>query len=60
MRHVAIIGSGPAGYYTAEACQKSFGDGVRVFEILEAEPPNGKSVRSDAGQFFVNISAETL
>ena len=26
MRHVAIIGSGPAGYYTAEACQKQFGD----------------------------------
>ncbi|TPG12359.1 FAD-dependent oxidoreductase [Sphingomonas oligophenolica] len=28
MRHIAIIGSGPAGYYTAEACQKLFGDGA--------------------------------
>ena len=23
MRHVAIVGSGPAGYYTAEALQKA-------------------------------------
>jgi NADPH-dependent glutamate synthase beta subunit-like oxidoreductase len=30
LRHIAIIGSGPAGYYTAEAAQKSFGDEVRV------------------------------
>ncbi len=30
MRHIAIIGSGPAGYYTAEAAQKAFGDEVRI------------------------------
>jgi len=30
LRHIAIIGSGPAGYYTAEAAQKEFGDDVRV------------------------------
>ncbi|MBU3992817.1 MAG: FAD-dependent oxidoreductase [Alphaproteobacteria bacterium] len=30
MRHIAIIGSGPAGYYTAEAAQKQWGDGVRI------------------------------
>jgi len=30
MRHIAIIGSGPAGYYTAEAAQKTFDDNVRV------------------------------
>jgi ferredoxin--NADP+ reductase len=30
MRHIAIIGSGPAGYYTAEAAQKVFGEDVRV------------------------------
>ncbi|KLE35736.1 FAD-dependent oxidoreductase [Aurantiacibacter luteus] len=36
MRHIAIIGSGPAGYYTAEAAQKAFGDDVRVdiFDLL--------------------------
>jgi ferredoxin--NADP+ reductase len=37
MRHVAIIGSGPAGYYTAEACQKQFGDQVRV-DIIDRLP----------------------
>ena len=30
MRHIAIVGSGPAGYYTAEAAQKEFGDEVRA------------------------------
>lgn len=36
MRHVAIIGSGPAGYYAAEAAQKRFGDDVRIdiFDML--------------------------
>ncbi len=35
-RHVAIIGSGPAGYYAAEAAQKQFGDDVcvDVFDCL--------------------------
>ncbi len=37
MRHIAVIGSGPAGYYTAEACQKVFGDQVRV-DILDRMP----------------------
>jgi ferredoxin--NADP+ reductase len=37
LRHIAIIGSGPAGYYTAEACQKQFGDGVRV-DIIDRLP----------------------
>ena len=30
MLHIAIIGSGPAGYYTAEAAQKQWGTGVCV------------------------------
>lgn len=37
MRHIAIIGSGPAGYYTAEACQKTFGADVRV-DIIDRLP----------------------
>ena len=37
MRHIAIIGSGPAGYYTAEASQKEFGDQVRV-DIIDRLP----------------------
>jgi adrenodoxin-NADP+ reductase len=30
VRHIAIVGSGPAGYYTAEAAQKQWGDDVNV------------------------------
>lgn len=41
MRHVAIIGSGPAGYYTAEGCQKLFGDAVRVDLIDRLPVPYG-------------------
>lgn len=37
MRHIAVIGSGPAGYYTAEACQKAFHDDVRV-DIIDRLP----------------------
>ena len=37
MRHIAIIGSGPAGYYTAEAAQKEFGEDVRV-DIFDKLP----------------------
>lgn len=37
MRHIAIIGSGPAGYYTAEACQKQFGETVRI-DIIDRLP----------------------
>lgn len=37
MRHIAVIGSGPAGYYTAEACQKTFGEAVRV-DIIDRLP----------------------
>jgi ferredoxin--NADP+ reductase len=36
VRHIAIIGSGPAGYYTAEAAQKLWGEDVAVdiFDML--------------------------
>jgi NADPH-dependent glutamate synthase beta subunit-like oxidoreductase len=37
MRHIAITGSGPAGYYTAEAVQKAFGDDVRI-DIIDRLP----------------------
>ena len=37
MRHLAIIGSGPAGYYTAEAAQKKFGDDVHI-DIIDRLP----------------------
>ena len=37
MQHIAIIGSGPAGYYAAEAAQKKFGDNVRI-DIIDRLP----------------------
>ena len=37
MRHIAIVGSGPAGYYTAEAALKQWDDGVRV-DVFDALP----------------------
>ncbi len=37
MRQIAIVGSGPAGYYTAEAAQKQWGDDVRV-DIFDCLP----------------------
>jgi NADPH-dependent glutamate synthase beta subunit-like oxidoreductase len=45
MRHIAIIGSGPAGYYTAEACQKTFGNAVRV-DIIDRLPVPFGLIRS--------------
>ncbi len=41
MRHIAIIGSGPAGYYTAEAALKKFGDDVRIDVIDRLPVPFG-------------------
>jgi NADPH-dependent glutamate synthase beta subunit-like oxidoreductase len=34
MRHFAIVGSGPAGFYTAEALEKAYGDQGRI-DILD-------------------------
>lgn len=45
MRHIAIVGSGPAGYYTAEAAQKAFGEDVRV-DIFDRLPVPYGLIRS--------------
>ena len=37
MRHVAIVGSGPAGYYTAEAAAKHWGEDVAV-DVFDTLP----------------------
>ena len=37
MRHFAVIGSGPAGFYTAEALSKAYGEGARI-DILDRLP----------------------
>ena len=36
-RHLAIVGSGPAGYYTAEGAQKRWGDDVQV-DVFDTLP----------------------
>ena len=41
MRHFAIIGSGPAGFYTAEALAKSFGENARMDIIDKLPVPYG-------------------
>ncbi len=37
MRHFAVVGSGPAGFYTAEALQKAYGETARI-DILDRYP----------------------
>ena len=45
MRHIAIIGSGPAGYYTAEAAQKQWPGEVRI-DIFDTLPVPYGLIRS--------------
>ncbi|QKS00042.1 FAD-dependent oxidoreductase [Sphingomonas sp. CL5.1] len=56
MRHVAVIGSGPAGYYTAEACQKAFGEGVRV-DIIDRLPVPYGLIRTGVAPDHQSIKA---
>ena len=37
MRHFAVVGSGPAGFYTAEALEKAYGGKARI-DILDRYP----------------------
>ena len=37
MRHFAVVGSGPAGFYTAEALEKTYGEHARI-DILDRYP----------------------
>ena len=37
MRHFAIVGSGPAGFYTAEALEKAYGEAARI-DVLDRFP----------------------
>lgn len=61
MRHIAIIGSGPAGYYSAEAAQKKFGIDVRI-DIIDRLPvpfglirfgvaPDHQSIKAVSGRY---------
>ncbi len=56
MRHVAIIGAGPAGYYTAEGLARLFGDGVRV-DIVDRSPVPYGLIRSGVAPDHQSIKA---
>ena len=56
IRHVAIIGSGPAGYYTAEACGKAFGAAVRV-DVIDRLPVPYGLIRSGVAPDHQSIKA---
>lgn len=56
MRHIAIVGSGPAGYYTAEAAQKEFGDDVRV-DIFDRLPVPYGLIRTGVAPDHQSIKA---
>ncbi|MEK6542721.1 MAG: FAD-dependent oxidoreductase [Pseudomonadota bacterium] len=56
MRHVAIVGSGPAGYYTAEALQRLLGDTVRI-DILDRLPVPFGLIRTGVAPDHQSIKA---
>jgi NADPH-dependent glutamate synthase beta subunit-like oxidoreductase len=56
MRHIAIIGSGPAGYYTAEAAQKHWGENVRV-DIFDRLPVPYGLIRTGVAPDHQSIKA---
>jgi NADPH-dependent glutamate synthase beta subunit-like oxidoreductase len=56
VRHIAIVGSGPAGYYTAEAAQKAFGDDVRI-DIIDRLPVPYGLIRSGVAPDHQSIKA---
>ena len=56
MRHIAIVGSGPAGYYTAEALQKKYGDNVRI-DIIDCLPVPYGLIRTGVAPDHQSIKA---
>ncbi|HEX8579143.1 MAG TPA: FAD-dependent oxidoreductase, partial [Allosphingosinicella sp.] len=56
MRHVAIIGSGPAGFYTAEALHKQYGDEVSV-DLIDRLPVPYGLIRSGVAPDHQSIKA---
>lgn len=56
MRHIAIIGSGPAGYYTAEAAQKKYDNDVQV-DIIDKLPVPFGLIRTGVAPDHQSIKA---
>jgi len=70
LRQIAIIGSGPAGYYTAEAAQKQWGEDVHV-DIFDSLPvpyglirsgvaPDHQSIKAVSRRYEATSRAETV
>ena len=55
-RHLAIVGSGPAGYYTAEAAQKHWGDDVRI-DVFDTLPVPYGLIRTGVAPDHQSIKA---
>ena len=55
-RHIAIVGSGPAGYYTAEAALKALGEEARV-DIFDMLPVPFGLIRSGVAPDHQSIKA---
>jgi len=56
VRHLAIIGSGPAGYYTAEAALKRWGDEVQV-DVFDRLPVPYGLIRTGVAPDHQSIKA---
>ena len=56
MRTLAIVGSGPAGFYTAEAALKAFGDAVRI-DIFDRLPTPYGLIRAGVAPDHQSIKA---
>ncbi len=56
MRTIAIVGSGPAGFYTAEAALKALGDEVRI-DILDRLPTPYGLIRAGVAPDHQSIKA---
>lgn len=56
MRHIAIVGSGPAGYYTAEAAVKKWGEDVRI-DVFDRLPVPYGLIRTGVAPDHQSIKA---
>ncbi|WP_310468019.1 FAD-dependent oxidoreductase [Sphingomonas sp.] len=70
MRHFAVVGSGPAGFYTAEALAKAYGEHARI-DILDRYPvpyglirfgvaPDHQSLKAVAKRYDKVAEGETV
>ncbi len=56
MRQIAVIGSGPSGYYTAESAVKAFGDDVHI-DIIDRLPVPFGLIRTGVAPDHQSIKA---